>query len=345
LAIGLGLAAASVAMSADIAAAQEHLLKVGVVRSVATSANAVSIEKGYFKKHGINAEVITLDTSADSLALLASGQFQMVEGGVAASYFNALAKKFPIKIIADRTQTPNNHRLIVRMDLKDELKDLKSLKGRTIATNAGPGGIVTYELGRMMESVGMTVKDLNLKVIPFPQMGLALANKAVEGALSISPFNFQIVEKNLGVAIADPDDVFKDAPLLIAVVFVNTDWAAKNKAVLNNYMEGYMRGVREYCQAYHNGPNRKEVIDIAVKSGAERRPQMLHKLPWPSRNPRGEVPVRSVIELQDWFHANGLVTQKFPAGQLVDASYVAEANKRLGAFDLVNKASPLKGCR
>jgi NitT/TauT family transport system substrate-binding protein len=336
------LATAALAIPAH---AQETTIKVGVVRSVATAVNAIASEKGYFKAHGIKAEVSDLETSADSLAMLAAGQFQMVEGGVAASYFNALTRKYPVTIVSDRTQTPNHHRLIVRTDLKDEIKTLKDMKGRSFAANAGPGGIVTYEVGRMMESVGLSIKDVTAKVIPFPQMSIALANKAVDAALVISPFNFQIIEKGIGVSIADPDDVFTGAPLIIAVVFANTDWAAKNQEVLKNYMHAYLRGVREYCDAYHNGPNRKEVIDIAVKSGAERRPEMLQQFPWPSRSPRGEVPPQSLVELQDWFAGQGLVQQKHPVEKLVDATYVNEANKRLGAFAVANKASTLKGCR
>lgn len=330
---------------AGTAGAQETTVKVGVVRSVATAVNAIAIEKGYFKAAGIKAEVSDLETSADSLAMLAAGQFQMVEGGVAASYFNALTRKFPVTIVSDRTQTPNHHRLIVRTDLKDEIRTLKDMKGRSFAANAGPGGIVTYEVGRMLESVGLSIKDVTAKVIPFPQMSIALANKAVDAALVISPFNFQIIEKGIGVPIADPDDVFTGSPLIIAVVFVNTDWAAKNGDVLRNYMYAYLRGVREYCNAYHNGPNRREVIEIAVKSGAERRPEMLEKFPWPARSPRGEVPAQSIVELQDWFAGQGLVQQKHAVGQLIDASYAAHASQRLGPFEVANKTSPLKGCR
>src|SRR5262245_19313859 len=175
LLLGVG-ALLPLAFGLGSAMAQETTVKVGVVRSVVTAVNAIASDKGYFKAVGLRAEVSDLETSADSLAMLAAGQFNMVEGGVAASYFNALQKNFPITIISDRTQTPNNHRMLVRKDLEGELRDLKSLKGKTIASNAGPGGIATYEIGRMMESVGLSIKDVNTKVIPFPQMSIALAN-------------------------------------------------------------------------------------------------------------------------------------------------------------------------
>ena len=52
------------------------------------------------------------------MALLAAGQFNIIEGGLAAGYFNALAKKFPIVIASDRVSAPNNHKFVVRSDLK-----------------------------------------------------------------------------------------------------------------------------------------------------------------------------------------------------------------------------------
>ena len=336
---------AAMAAVAGSAAAQEHTVRVGVVKSVVTVANMIAIDKGYFKQVGIKSEVVDLDASTDALALLAQGQFQVIEGGIAAGLFNALAKKFPVVIASDRVQLPNNHKLIVRTDLKSQIPDVKSLKGRVIASNAASGGLTVYEIGKTMESAGLTIKDVELKVIPFPQMAIALANKAVDAAIIISPFYAQVLEKDIGFQLADPDDTVKPGPLTSAVVIINTDWAAKNPQVARDYFLAYMRGVREYCQAYHGGANRRSVIELAVKTGTENRPEVLEKLPWPSRSPAGRVAPEIVLDMQAWFLKNGMISQQFPIEQLVDTSYVDAANAKLGAFDLENKASALKGCR
>ena len=349
-----GVVAAASVLAAAVAAcatacAQDasplRTVRVGVVKSVVTVANMIATEKGYFKEAGIKSEVIDLDASTDAMALLAQGQFQIVEGGIAAGLFNAVAKKFPIIIAADRVQLPNNHKLIVRTDLKDQITDVRSLKGRTIAINAASGGLTVYELGKIMESVGLTFRDVETKVMPFPQMAIALANKAVDGAIVISPFYAQVLEKNIGFMLVDPDDAVKPGPLTSAVVIVNTDWAAKNPQVVRDYFVAYMRGVRDYCQAYHNGANRGEVIGIAVKSGTETRPEVLEKLPWPSRSPAGRVSPEVILDMQAWFHKNGMIQQTAPIENLLDTSYVTQANAKLGPFEVGNKASTLAGCR
>src|SRR5258707_5690747 len=44
----------------------------------------------------------TLDTAANSIALLAQNQLQLVEGGISAGYFNALEKNLPVTMALDR---------------------------------------------------------------------------------------------------------------------------------------------------------------------------------------------------------------------------------------------------
>ena len=94
---------------------------------------------------------------------------QIVEGGISAGYFNALEKNLPVTIVLDRVSTPIGHNLMLRPDLKDQITDLRQLKGKTIASN-GPGSVSTYEVGKMLESDGLTLADVDIKVIPFTQM-------------------------------------------------------------------------------------------------------------------------------------------------------------------------------
>jgi hypothetical protein len=50
------------------------------------------------------------------------------------------------------------------------------LKGKVIASNAH-GSVTTYEVGKILETAGLTLKDIEIKILPFGQMGVALANK------------------------------------------------------------------------------------------------------------------------------------------------------------------------
>ena len=106
-----------------------------------------------------------------------------------------------------------------------------------------------------------------------------------------------------------------------------------------------MRGVRDYCQAYHDGPNRAEVIDLAIRTGVERRREMLDNYPWPARNPDGRINVASMLDIQAFFVQEGLSLRNLPAEKLVTETYVEHANRTLGPFVLANAGSTLPGCR
>jgi NitT/TauT family transport system substrate-binding protein len=329
---------------ASPAVAQETTIKVGTARAISVGATLYAIEKGYFKDAGIKLDMEYINSSADVMAMVAQNQYQIIEGGISAGFFNGVEKGLPIMMVADRTSSPLYHNIMLRPELKDTIKTAKDLKGKVIASN-GAGSISTYETGKVLEAHGLTLQDVEIKVVPFTQMGLALKNGAVDAALLIPPFTYQVRDQGLGVMFIDPDDHQKPQPVALAVNIINTDWAAKNRALAEKYFVAYIKGVRAYCQAFHGGSTRAEIIDLLVKSGVERDPKKLNEYPWQSRDPNGKINADSVLDIQNWYVQNKFTSTKLAANKVVDSSYVDAAVKQLGPFVLENKDSKLKGCR
>lgn len=338
-AIGLALACCLAAP-----AAAEDTIRIGMTRSVSNGAELIAIEKGYFREVGIKVEMDDVDTSANTIALLATNRLQVLAGGISAGYFNAIEKDLPIIIIADRVSSPIGHNLMLRPDLKEKITSLAQLKGKVIASN-GAGSVSTYEVGKMLETAGLAITDVDVKVFPFTQMPVAFANKAIDAGIVIPPFASQFLEQGHAVGFAEPDLLVKPSPMTIAVVMVNTDWAKKNTALLRNFYTAYLRGVRDYCDAYHGAPVKEEIIAALIRHGSERRPELLHKYSWPARSPNGRINTASMLDMQDWFVKNGYARAKFPAERLVDVSYADFAVRKLGPFVPANKDFKLDGCR
>jgi NitT/TauT family transport system substrate-binding protein len=324
--------------------ASEQTVRVGMVRALSSAGTMIAIQKGYFKQHGIKVVVEDIDSSIDALAIVAQNRLQIVEGGISAAYFNAIDKNLPVTIAIDRVSSPLNHKLIVRADLKDKVTDMAQLKGRPLASNSR-GAITNYEIGKVFAKAGLSYRDADIRFIPFSQMSVAFANKAVDAAFMIQPFASQVVDQGLGFAFADPDDFITPDPMTIAVSFVNTDWSAKNPELAQNFFLAALRGARDYCQAYHGGPNRNEVIDIAIRTGVEPRREMIDKYPWAARSPDGRVNLDSMLDIQKFFVAQGLSLKEFPAQRLLTNVYSDAAVAKLGPFVLQNPDSTLAGCR
>jgi NitT/TauT family transport system substrate-binding protein len=338
------LASLAVLAGACTAQAQETTIRIGLVKSISNVANLWAVEKGYFREVGIKLVVEQLDTSANNIALLAQNQLQMIEGGISAGYFNGLEKNLPINIVMDRVTSPLGHNLMLRPDLKGQITRPSQLKGKTIATN-GQGAVSTYEVGKVLETDGITISDVDVKVLPFPQMAIAFRNKAVDAAIVIPPFTSTFLDRGDGAAFIDPDTLVKPHPMTIAVSMINTDWAKANDRAVRNYYQAYLRGVRDYCNAYHGGKDRAAMIDLLVKTGTETRPEVLNKYPWPARDPNGAINVASMLDMQAWYTKNKMSNSHFPAERLLHTSYIKEAVEKLGPYKLENTASTLQGCR
>jgi NitT/TauT family transport system substrate-binding protein len=326
------------------AARAEDTIKVGIARSTSNAAELMALKHGYFKEAGIKLEWDDIDSTANVIALLAQNKYQIVAGGISAGIFNALEKDLPVVILSDRVSTPIGHNLMLRPDLKDTVKSLKDLKGRAVASN-GAGSVSTYETGKMLEREGLTLADVDLKILPFTQMGIAFKNKAIDAGLLIPPFTWNIEAQGLAIPFADVDKLVQPQPMTIAVIMANSEWAKANQDLVRRYMTAWLRGAREYCQAYHGASNREEIIKELVDTKTAPSRELLEKFPWPARSPNGKINTASMLDINKWYVTNKMSAKEFPATRVIDSSYIDYAIGKLGPFELQNKASKLPGCR
>ncbi len=326
-----------------MAQSSNHVV-IATVPTIASTSTYIADAKGYLKDAGIDAEIQNIDSVSTAMPLLASGRAQVAQGGFSAAYWNGLAQGMPLVMAFEGGSTPLNHHILIGTNLKDKIKTPADLKGRSIALNA-PGSIIGYDLYKVLGSAGLTFKDVDIKYISFPQMGIALQNGAVDAAVNVPPFGDLIIEKKLGINWIDTDDSLKPSPTSVVHYVINSDWAKQNVDLAHRLFVAMARGTRDYCQAYHHGKNREEVIAIMQKYGVAGDHDSLDKFPWQARDPNGKFNIDSVLDVQDWYFKDGYIKKKLTAEELVDPSYSAEAAKQLGAFEVANKDSKLGGCR
>ena len=328
------------------ATAANNDITLAVISSTQSMATYLATERGYFKEVGINVRFEEISTSAQAMALVATNKVQVAEGGFAVSYFNAVAQGLPIIMALERGSTPIFHSLIVRPDLKDKIKSIADLKGRSIALGA-PATILTYEIGKLLETVGLRFSDIEVKYIPFNSMSAALTNGSVDVVLGVPPYGSLIVETGIGVFMLDPDDYIKPTPYGTNAYFANTDWLRDHPETARKLFLALARGARDYCQAYHHGAIRKQALDLLMKnqSREESSRPILERVPWQARDINGRFNPESVLDIQDWFLKEGFITKKLPIQKLITSEYSDYIAEQLGPFEVENKASTLKGCQ
>ena len=171
---------------------------IGSVPSPTAVGTYIAIDKGYFRDLGIEVDLEPAQSAGAVMPMLASNRIQVVEGGMAASYWNALGQGMPVTIAMERGMTPLNHTLLVRADLKDKIKTIADLKGHSFA-EVSPDGIQQYEAGKAIAPAGLHMKDLDVHFIPYPQLVVAFQNGAVDAGMSIPPFSDTIRPRIIGV--------------------------------------------------------------------------------------------------------------------------------------------------
>jgi NitT/TauT family transport system substrate-binding protein len=326
-------------------AARAEPVTIAIVPSVPAGSTLVAEQKGYFRDAGLDVRIERIDSIGKAVAFLAANHVQVAQGGINAGIFNAIGQGLPVTLALDGGSTPLYHRILVRRDLAAAIKTVADLKGRTVGLSA-PGSTSMYELAMTLSTAGLTLKDVEVKHLAFSQMAAALANGALDAALAVAPFTEIAIEQNTAVPWIDPEAGYiKTLPMTSVAYIVNTDWAAKNADAANKLMLALARGNRDYCQAYHHGPDRGEMLDVLMQNKIATDRALLDRMDWQARTPNGEFSLASLVDIQAFFKREGIIDKTAPAERLVDARFAAAAARALGPFEVINKASRLEGCR
>jgi len=326
-------------------AARAEPITIAIVPSVPAGSTLIAEEKGYFRDAGLDVKIERIDSMGKAVAFLASNHVQVAQGGINAGIFNAMGQGLPVTLALDGGSTPLYHKILVRRGLEDKIKAVADLKGRTVGLSA-PGSTSMYEMAMTLATAGLGLKDVEVKHLAFSQMATALANGALDTALMVAPFTELATRQNTGVPWIDPEAGYiKTLPMTSVAYIVNTDWATKNADAAMKLMLALARGSRDYCQAYHRGPNRGEMLDVLMKHRIANDRALLDSMDWQARNPDGAFSLASLTDIQAFFKRDGVIDKTAPPERLVDPRYADAAAKTFGPFEVANKASKLEGCR
>jgi NitT/TauT family transport system substrate-binding protein len=328
------------------AAAEGEKIKItfGLTPVVPVASTYLALDKGYLAEAGFDVAIENQVSAANFIPFLSTNRVQVVQGGITVGYYNAVAQGLPIVLALDSGSSPVNQDLLVRPELRDRIKAIADLKGRTVGVVV-PGSMPHYFVGKALETAGLTIKDVEVKFIAFPAMGPALKNGALDAALEVPPYGDQLVAQGIGARWINPDEIVKPRPVAVVAYFVNTDWAAQNRAAALKLFTALARAGREYCDAYHHAANRAEVVDTLARHGVMADRELLARMAWQARDPNGHFNRASLDDIQTWFFRQGLMAKKAPDDKLVDDGFAEAAAKSLGPYTPANPASPLEGCR
>ena len=116
----------------------------------------------------------------------------------------------------------------------------------------------------------------------------------------------------------------------VSVILFNSDWTAKNLDQARAFAVAYLRGARDYHDAMRGGVKRNEVVEILMKYTTLKEPEQYSRIQWEYVDQNAEINVASMRDQQDWYAAQGTVTQKVDVESMIDRRFVDHAIGKLG---------------
>jgi NitT/TauT family transport system substrate-binding protein len=134
----------------------------------------------------------------------------------------------------------------------------------------------------------------------FPDMLPAFANKAIDAAIIIEPFLTNLLEIGDAVILERADTIYPNQQ--VAVILYSAEFA-KRRDLATRYMVAYLRGVRDYNDAFvkKDPTKRAELIDILAEHTPIKNKALYEKMAMPGLHPDGAVNVAGLKADQDYY--------------------------------------------
>jgi len=308
---------------------------VGISPVMSSAAMFIAKERGYFREEGIDVVINPFKASgAKMVPFLATGQLFVAGGNVNAGMYNAIAQDIPIKIVSDKGTVSPGHgylALIVRKDHLDSgrYRDLKDLKGMTLAVTA-KGVSQQIVIEKYLHKAGLISKDIKLVTLAYSDMNIALANKSIDATVQIEPFVAAAIKHDFAVRVAGNDEIYPNQQS--AVIYYSPIFMKQHPKQAQGFMNAYVRGLRDYNDAFEKGKGKQDIIRILTQSTRIKDVSIYQAVVPVGLSPDGLVNIQSLKADAQWYYQQGYLKVMPDVDTIVDLGYARTAAKKLGRY-------------
>lgn len=319
-----------------IAGAQSpDIVRIGNNGVVSDAVFYIAERRGYFAEQRIKVEFVLFDAGPKMVVPLGTGQIDVGAGASGAGLFNAVGRGIDIKVVADKGSMPPGYQyvpLLVRKDLVESgrYKSIADLKGMKLA-EASEGGTPASFLNEALKPVGLKYEDVQHVYMSYPQQVAALANKAIDAALTAEPSATQAVEMGSAVRVSN-DQIYPNQQ--VAVLLFSGDFARKRRDVAQRFMVAYVKAARYFNGALANGrfagPNAEDLIRIMIEHTRVKDPALYRKMVPNGIDPDGRLNLDSMRKDLEFYRKQGYLEKPVDLEMAVDTTFVESALEILG---------------
>jgi NitT/TauT family transport system substrate-binding protein len=321
---------------AEPAAQQAPLIRIGTASGISDAGVLIGRARGYFRDQGLNVELVPLQSAPEAIPGLASGDLEAAGGTISTALFNAIDRGVGLKMIADKGGSRPGFeytQLVVRRDLLDSgaIREPADLRGRKVALASLRSGVESLT-AQVVKPAGLTTADVDLTSLGYPEQVVALSNNAIDAAVTIEPMLSVGFTQGVsatwqpGWASTAYGGVYQSAVLVIS------PRVAAQPDEVRRFLVAYLRGVRDYNDAFARGMGRPEMVALLADQTTVKDPAAYDRMQMPSLDPDGRMAKQALQIDLDYFRQVGAYTGPLNIPDVIDESYLDAALREIGPY-------------
>ena len=304
-------------------------VSLGMLRLTSSAPLFIAMDKGFFAEEGIEIEPQWFDAAHPIAVSTASSKVDVGATGITASLYNMAANGQKLGIVADKGREqkgyPSSALLVTTDNYNAGVKSLKDLKGKRIGITQ-KGSTFHYMLGRMLETQGMSLNDV--EIVPLSKLSAvmaALESKQIDGCILNEPNITKVQKAGYGKLVVQVGDVI---PYQTSAIFYSPDFM-KNKDAAVRFMRAYNKACNYYYEAAVEKKDAKkleEVVNIVAKYVKAPAEDIKAGLPYIDKD--GKLLVSDIATQIKWYTDNKMISGTLDAKDVANTSFLDEAMKK-----------------
>lgn len=316
-------------------------IKVGYLPITGFVPFFVAQGKGYFEEQGLTVEFQSFRTGDDMIAPLSLGQLDVGGGETGPALFNGIDQGLDVTVVSSLAAQTEGHGgvpLLVRLELLDsgEIDEVADLEGRKVALNV-ERGMAEYLLAKALEKADLTVDDVEIVTVPFPEVPQALANAAVDAAILPHPLAALTLRPGendeppiAGVLIEG--DKITDFPQNGVVYFGQRFLDPANQEVAERFLIALIKAARDIQGDEWRSDD--EVVNAILEFTTVPEPAVRNGVSY-YFDPNGEINRSSTEDIQAYHVGRGYVefSDVLPLERIITDTFLERVIARIGEYE------------
>ena len=303
-------------------------VSMALLRLTSSAPLFIAMDKGFFAEENLQVEPQWFDAAHPIAVATASSQVDVGATGITASLFNMAASGQKLAIVADKGREQKGYSssaLIVTADnYANGVTSLEALKGKRIGITQ-KGSTFHYMIGRMLETKGMNLDDVQL--IPLGKLSAvmaALESKQIDAAILNEPNISKVQRAGYGKMVVQVGDLI---PYQTSAVFYSPNFV-KNEAAAVAFMKAYKKAVNYYYDAAIAKKDAKQLDEVVnIVSKHVKAPVEDIKLGLPYIDRDGKLLSSDIATQIKWYASHGMLKGELKAEQVANTSFLEKALK------------------